>query len=306
MNSFGKVLITGSNGFLGKLLTEKLKKNNFNVYEANSDNANLLDINQLFYLFSEIKFDYIFHLAVKTAAGGYCQTHPGEQFLINQLMNTNILRYWYEEQKQAKFITFGSSCGYDDNIQKVEINYKKGGVETDYEVYGMVKRMLLIGLEALNKEFNMKYIYFIPSTIYGENYELTDKHFIFDLIRKICDAKYTNIEPVVLWGDGEQRRELIYIHDAINIIINNSMSGNKINELMNLSTGKDYSIKEYAQMICNIVDYDFNKIKFDTSQFVGAKVKQIENTKNVDYKFTNIKKGLANTIKYYKRKKYGI
>jgi len=297
-----KILITGSNGFLGRHLTKKLKDLKYEVYEVNSKDANYLNVDILNRKFSDINFDYIFHLAVKTAAGGYCQKHQGEQFILNQMMNTNILSFWYTH-KNAKFITFGSSCGYADDVEKIEENYMIGLPETGYEVYGMIKRMLLTGLRGLYAEYGMKYVYLIPSTIYGTNYNLNDKHFIFDLIRKICDAKYLGIEPVVLWGDGEQRRELIYIDDCVDIIIN---SLNKNNDVINLSTGNDYSIKDYAKTICNIVNYDFDKIEFDTTQFVGAQSKRIKNTKNKDFKFTNIKDGLSKTIEYYIKNKYGI
>lgn len=298
-----KILITGSNGFLGKHLTKKLKSLEFDVYEANSSNVNLLNENSLYDNFNNINFDYIFHLAVKTEAGGYCQKHQGEQFLLNQIMNTNILKYWYQNNRNAKFITFGSSCGYNDDVQKIEKNYMIGVPETGYEVYGMIKRMLLVGIKALSAEYGMKYVYLIPSTMYGTDYDLKDKHFIFDLIRKICDAKYLGIEPVILWGTGEQRRELIYVNDCVDIIID---SMRKENEVINLSTGNDYSIKEYANKICDIINYDFNKIMFDTSQFVGAQSKKIENTKNKEFKFTNIDDGLAKTIEYYINNKYEI
>ena len=70
----------------------------------------------------------------------------------------------------------------------------------------------------MNDEYGMQYTYLIPSTLYGPNYELNDRHFIFDLIRKIVDAKQNGGE-VVLWGDGYLRRELIYIDDAVKIIV---------------------------------------------------------------------------------------
>ena len=297
-----KILITGSNGFLGRHLTPKLKDLGYDVYEVNSKDANLLDIDTLNRKFGDMEFDYIFHLAVKTAAGGYCQKHQGEQFLLNQIMNTNILSFWYIHDN-AKFITFGSSCGYNDDVRKIEENYMVGVPETGYEVYGMIKRMLLVGLRALSAEYGMKYAYLIPSTMYGDNYDLHDKHFIFDLIRKICDAKYSGVEPVVLWGTGEQRRELIFVDDAVDIIID---SMEKENDVINLSTGNDYSIKDYAKTICDIVGYDFNKIEFDTTQFVGAQSKRIENTKNSGFLFTNINDGLSKTINYYIKNKYGI
>jgi GDP-L-fucose synthase len=174
-----------------------------------------------------------------------------------------------------------------------------GRCETGYEVYGMSKRMLLVGLEAMHQEHGMEYMCFVPSTLYGEGYHLGDRHFIYDLIKKIYDAKYSQIEPVTLWGDGYQRRELIYVRDAVKIILKNSeQCGNMI---MNLSSGVDFSIREYAQKICDIVDYDFEKIVFDKKQFVGAKEKKMKSKFTEKENFTPINEGLTSTIEYYGR-----
>ena len=70
-------------------------------------------------------------------------------------------------------------------------------------------------------------------------------------------------------------------------------------QLCNLSSGQDYSIREYAQIICNIVDYDFNNIKFDTNQFVGSLSKKMINTHLSDFQFTTLEDGLRKTIEYY-------
>jgi GDP-L-fucose synthase len=144
----------------------------------------------------------------------------------------------------------------------------------------------------------MNYSYLIPSVVYGPEYDLHDKHFIFDLIRKIVDAKNGG-DKVVLWGTGEQTRELIYIKDAVDIIIK-AMDWNK--EIVNLSTGQEYPIKEYAQLICDIVNYDFNLIEWDITAFVGSPNKKLINTHLQDYKFTSLVEGLTETIKYYENR----
>jgi nucleoside-diphosphate-sugar epimerase len=283
-----KVLITGASGFVGRHLVPALENLGYEVIGLNSFNFSDMWVIQE-------KMDYIIHLAVKTAAGGYCQQHPGEQYLINTSINIDMLYYWQQFQPQAKMITFGSSCGYNDNVLKFEENYLEGEPETGYEVYGNVKRNLLIGLRALNKEYNMDYSYLIPSVFYGPEYDLHDKHFIFDLIRKIVNAKNTG-EKVVLWGTGDQTRELIYIEDAIDLILQSLTWKSKI---VNLSSGKAYSLKEYAQTICDIVGYDFNLIEWDVTQFVGSRSKNLINNQLYDYKFTPLKDGLTKTIKYY-------
>jgi GDP-L-fucose synthase len=283
-----KVLVTGASGFVGRHLVPALENLGYEVIGLNS-----LNFSDMWAI--QEKMDYIIHLAVKTAAGGYCQQHPGEQYLINTSINIDMLYYWQQFQPQAKMITFGSSCGYNDNVLKFEENYLEGEPETGYEVYGNVKRNLLIGLRALNKEYDMDYSYLIPSVFYGPEYDLHDKHFIFDLIRKIVNAKNTG-EKVVLWGTGDQTRELIYIEDAIDLILQSLIWKSKI---VNLSSGKAYSLKEYAQTICDIVGYDFNLIEWDVTEFVGSRSKNLINNQLYDYKFTPLKDGLTKTIKYY-------
>ena len=288
-----KALVIGHTGFLGRHFVVKAKET-LKLTNINSKNCNLLT--DKIYEYDKELYDYIFYFAVKTEAGGYCQAHPGEQFLINQKMNTRVLDYWHKKQPQAKFITFGSSCSYSDNSIKKEENYLKGSCETGYEAYGMIKRMLLVGLKSLAKEYGMKYMFYVPSCLYGPSYDKGDKHFIYDISRKLCDAKFLNSDPPTLWGDGHQKRELIYVEDAVNIILNFL---HRENEIVNLSTGIDYSIREYAKNICEIIDYDFSNIKFDLTKFVGAKQKKLIVEKVKDHNFTDPKVGLTRMIEFY-------
>ena len=158
-------LVTGATGFLGSHLTRKLEELGFKVYISNTRTANLMKVENL-YIYNNIQFDYIFHLAAVTKAGDYCMHHQGDQWLSNQALNTNILQYWKEHQPQAKMVCMGTSCSYSPGVPMSEENYLIGEPEPSLYTYAMTKRMLLIGLQSLQQQYDLEWVYFIPSTLF--------------------------------------------------------------------------------------------------------------------------------------------
>ena len=156
-----KVLVTGATGFLGKVLVRKLKEQGHDIWQSNTSKGNLFFYESLS-IFNNIHFDVIFHLAAYTKAGDWCVKNSGTQWITNQLINTNILRYWKEENPQAKMVCMGTSCSYDPNLPLAEIYYEGGIPEEDLYYYAQTKKMLLTGLRALEKQFDMKWLYAIP------------------------------------------------------------------------------------------------------------------------------------------------
>lgn len=201
-------------------------------------------------------------------------------------------------------IAFGTSCAYPPEKEKTEDNYFNGIADKDLFTYAMTKRMLLAGMQAFAKQYDMKFLYFIPNTLFGPDFDIEDSHFIFDLIKKICAAKHEGNKPVTLWGSGNQCRELIYVKDAIDLIIGSLQLNNKI---INLGTGKERSIKEYAKMICDYVEYNYEEIEFDTSAFEGVKSKYLPPNKIVgSCGKTPLEDAIKETIDYYRGIKYGL
>lgn len=296
-----KILVTGATGFLGTALCNSLYSAGHDLVQLNSKNCDLTQSDNLD-LFNHEKFDRIFHLAAWTQAGDFCLFHAGEQWIINQKINTNILDWWLENQPQAKLIAIGTSCAYPPDLELSEENYLTGKPIESLFTYAMTKRMLYTGLLALNKQFGLNYLQVVPSTLYGPGYHTDGRqmHFIFDLIRKILRGK-TLGEPVVLWGNGYQRRELVFVDDFVRILID--LDAGYENDIINIGAGEEFTIRHFARLICDYVGYDFSQIRFDTSQYVGAKSKclHVGKLKKLlpDAKMTPLKTGLQKTIDWF-------
>lgn len=301
------ILITGSTGFLGKHLSNKLKNLNHNVTEVSSKTIDLTNF-ELVKSIPSSNYDLIFHLAAWTRAGSFCEKFQGDQWIINQQINSNILKWWKEFSPNSKLIAFGTSASYSSSENLIEDNYMKGEPIEKFYAYAMTKRMLLVGLKSLNKQYGMNYLYVVPSTLYGPDYHLDGRemHFIYDVIRKIDNSKNTG-EPIVLFGDGFQKRELIYIDDFINALLVISMQIN--NDIVNIGSGSDHTIRDFAKICCKIIGVDHNEIKYDENEYVGLKSKVLDITKiqkiyDLKSRQINLQKGIEKTIKWYQSKNH--
>lgn len=296
-----QILVTGATGFLGTSLCDRLERGGHQLDRINSRNADLTKYESLS-KFSDRQYDQIYHLAAWTQAGDFCLYHAGEQWIINQQINTNILTWWQKSQPQAKLICMGTSCAYDPQLDLVEENYLVGKPIDSLFTYAMTKRMLYTGLIALNKQYGLKYLCAVPSTLYGTGYHTDGRqmHFIFDLIRKIMRGHLYN-EPVILWGDGYQKRELVFADDFVKTLI--ELTQNCENEIINIGAGEEFTIRQFAQLICQKIGYDFNHIQFDTTKYVGAKSKCLNTDKLKsllpNLELTSLDIGLSETIDWF-------
>lgn len=295
------IFVTGGNGFLGSALCRRLEDDDHVVVRPGSRQCDLTTPESL-RRFDGRRYDVIYHLAAWTQAGDFCLHHPGEQWVINQQINTNVLAWWQARQPQAKLVAMGTSCAYAPGRELAEENYLEGRPIESLFTYAMTKRMLYVGMQSLARQFGLRYLCLVPSTLYGPGYHTDGRqmHFIFDLIRKILYARRGGPSPV-LWGDGHQKRELVFIDDFVDAMLR--LTATVDNDLVNIGAGQEHSIREFAAAICELTAYDFGQIRFDTSRYVGATSKVLSVRKLVglmpDYRPRPLRNGLARTIAWF-------
>lgn len=295
------IIVSGASGFLGGHLVPYLESLGHRVTGLNSRSCDLQREGSLG-PFSAEKYDMVFHLAAWTQAGDFCLRHPAEQWVINQRINTNMLDWWQKDQPQAKLIFMGTSCAYAPGGALKEEEYMAGEPIDSLYTYAMTKRMLFQGARAMEKQYGLKWLCAVPSTLYGPGYHLDGRqmHFIFDLIRKIIRGKECG-EEVVLWGNGYQRRELVLVDDFVRLLWR--LAETRENDLFNIGAGEEHSIRHFAALICGLVGYSTEKIEYNTAKYTGAESKclSVEKIKTAlpGYRLTPLEEGLRQTIRWF-------
>ena len=164
----------------------------------------------------------------------------------------------------------GSSCVYPRNcIQPIKESYLLSGeLEKTNDAYAIAKIAGIKMCESYNYQYKTNFKCLMPTNTFGpnDNYDLMNCHFLPALIKKSHQLKFNNKNEIILWGNGKAKREVIYVDDIADACIH--FMKKKIKEtVINIGTGKDYTIKQYAQKILKqilpnkkvLIKYDLNK-----------------------------------------------
>ena len=144
----------------------------------------------------------------------------------------------------------------------------------------------------------------MPTNTFGpnDNYNTLNSHFFPALIKKAHDLKLNNKKELTLWGNGLAKREVIYVDDLADACIF-FMKKRFFETVLNIGTGKDFSIKRYAKMIINqIIPKNKIKIKYDLSKPNGTprKVLDIKLANKYGWKpKTNLDTAITKTYKSF-------
>ena len=302
-----KILLTGSNGMVGKNILEHKSVQNYDFLTPSRKELNLLNFEDVKKYIAIHQPDFIIHAAGKV---GGIQANIAEpvNFLVDNLdMGRNVIMA-AKENNIKNFLNLASSCMYPRSAVNPlsEDLILKGELEPTNEGYAIAKIMSTRLCEYIVKEDKSKnYKTVIPCNLYGkyDKFHPKNSHMIPAVIRKIHDAKLSCINEITIWGDGKARREFMYAEDLANFIFYAIEKFEEMPQNINVGLGHDYSINDYYSIIAKILDYK-GDFFHDLSKPTGMKQKLIDNTMLKDFGWkhkTTLTDGLNKTIEFYKK-----
>lgn len=298
------VLLTGSNGFLGKAVKKILLQKKIRFIETSkSQGLDLLNFESVYNFLRKKKIHTIINCSAFVGGIQFGYKYPAEIFFNNQIMYLNLLEC-SRQNGIKKIINPISNCAYPSHLKIFEEkDFWNGEMHETVKVYGLTRKAMVVGSEAYSKQYQMEFVNIVFSNMYGpfDHFDEERSHALGALIKKFYLAKIYNSREVVVWGSGEPVREWTYVYDAANLLVEYiNLSSNK--EIVNYGVEKGISIKNLAFMIKDLLKYE-GEIIFDRSMPDGAKFKTVKNSipNSVlnKLKITNFQSGLVDTINWF-------
>ena len=309
INKNSKIFVAGHNGLVGSAIVRKLKDKGYkNILTVNRLKLDLTNQSKVYNFLKRHKPKYIFIAAAKVG-GIYSNNKYRADFIYSNLSIQNNIIHSAYKCNIKDLIFLGSSCVYPKLCkQPIKEDYLLNGkLEKTNEPYAIAKIAGIKMCESYNKQYGTDYKCLMPTNTFGpnDNYDALNSHFFPSLIRKIHALKNKKTKKLTLWGDGSPKRELIFVDDLADACI--FFMKKKIKEsLINIGTGKDFTIKEYANILIKIINpKKKTKIVFDKTKPNGTprKVLNINLAKKYGWQAkTNIEQAIRITYQDYLKK----
>ncbi len=297
------VLVTGGNGFLGKFVLRELElKKTKKILAPTSKELDLRNNENCKKIVKNI--DVIIHLAGNVGGIGKMREKPGDIFYDNIMMGTQLIHQAKEEGVE-KFVGLGTVCSYPkiSSMPFLEDSLWEGYPEETNAAYGLSKKMMLVQADAYRQQFGLNSTILFPTNLYGptDNFEPTTSHVIPAIILKVHNALKEKSNQIILWGDGSPSRDFLYVEDAAKgVVLATERYDNPLP--VNLGSEEEISIKELAELICNLMGFN-GDIIWDSTKPNGQPRRCVSN-KRAEKEFgfkpnTKLEEGLKSTIDWF-------
>ena len=271
------VYVAGHRGMVGSAIARRLAAEDVRLVTVDRRDVDLRNQAAVFDWFARTRPQVIFLAAAKVGGIVANDTLRAEFIYDNIAIAANVIEAAHRNGAE-KLMFLGSSCIYPKLAPQPlrEDSVLTGPLEPTNEPYAIAKIAGIKMVEAYRSQYGCDFISVMPTNLYGpgDNYHPELSHVVAALIRRFHEAKLSGATNVVVWGTGTPRREFLYVDDMADACVHlmKTYSGP---DLINIGTGEDITIAEFARVVADIVGYS-GKISFDTTRPDGTPRKLLD------------------------------
>jgi len=259
MQKSDKIFIAGHKGMVGSAVTRALEEAGFsNLLKRTRAELDLSDSGAVADCFRKEKPQIVVFAAAKVGGIKANDDFPVEFLTDNLRIQTNVISAAHDNGVR-KLLFLGSSCIYPKHAPQPipESALLTGPLEPTNEAYAIAKIAGIKLCQAYDREYGANFISAMPSNMYGpnENFDLQTSHVLAALLRKAHEAKTKRAKELVVWGTGTPRREFLHVDDCASACLF-LLQKYDSPEIINVGSGEDVTIRELAELICDIVGFD--------------------------------------------------
>ncbi|EIW18510.1 MULTISPECIES: NAD-dependent epimerase/dehydratase family protein [Pelosinus] len=251
-----KVLVTGGAGFIGSHVVDKLIQEKCQVVIIDNLSTGLreninpaatfiqLDIrnDEIFSLFMTEKFDFVIHLAAQTMVHKSLEM-PDYDCDINILGTVNILEAC--RKANVKRIIFSSTAAVYGNVTALPVVETSPKAPTSF--YGLSKLTCENYLSLYKEVYGLDYMILRYANVYGDRQGDGGEGGVISIFAR----KIRQDQPVLIFGDGSQTRDFIYVGDVANANYQ-SLLVDHANKICNISTQTETSVNMLIDYMGNV------------------------------------------------------
>jgi GDP-L-fucose synthase len=299
-----KIFVAGHRGMVGSAFMRRLETEGFtNLLKPQRFQLDLMKEEAVLEFFLKESPDIVILAAAKVGGIKANNDYPVEFLLENLRIQNNVIRS-ASQSGVRKLLFLGSSCIYPKLAPQPipESALLSGPLEPTNEAYAIAKIAGIKLCQAYAREYGAKFISVMPTNLYGpnDNFDLETSHVLAALVRKAHEAKAQNKKQLIVWGTGKPRREFLHVDDlaaACLLLLEKYDSP----EIINVGCGEDVTIRQLAELICEVVGFD-GKLVWDKTKPDGTPRKLLDVTRirALGWQPTiPLRKGIAQTYEWF-------
>jgi GDP-L-fucose synthase len=276
-----KIFIAGHRGLVGSALVRTLEQGGFtNLLTRDRADLDLRNTEAVDRFFAAEK-PALAVMAAAKVGGIKANNDLPVEFLIDNLEVQNNVIQAAHENGVRKLLFLGSSCIYPRQAPQPipESALLSGPLEPTNEAYAIAKIAGIKLCQAYAREYGANFLSAMPTNLYGpnDNFDLLSSHVLPALMRKAHTAKQEGQRELVVWGSGNPRREFLHVDDLAAACVFLLEKYNSP-EIINVGCGEDVSIRELAELVCDIVGFQ-GELAWDTTKPDGTPRKLLDVSK---------------------------